>query len=67
MDENIKGNQKLWALLKKRGMTQRAMAFKTGLPPAYVSRFINGTQIPTSKQEKLIADLLGVEVEEVFG
>jgi DNA-binding Xre family transcriptional regulator len=67
MDENIVGNQKLWALLKLRKITQKKLAAETGLPPAYLSRFMNGTQIPTTGQAELIADALDVDVEEIFG
>jgi transcriptional regulator with XRE-family HTH domain len=67
MDENIIGNQKLWALLKMKKMSQKKLAAEASLPPAYISRFINGTQIPTTGQAELIADVLDVDVNEIFG
>ncbi len=66
MDNEIKFNIKLLALLKQRKVSQKKLADETGLPPAYISRFINGTQIPTSGQEYLIADVLEVEKDEIF-
>uniref|UniRef100_A0A6M3XZI5 Putative DNA binding, helix-turn-helix domain containing protein n=1 Tax=viral metagenome TaxID=1070528 RepID=A0A6M3XZI5_9ZZZZ len=66
MDDEIRFNIKLLALLKKIKVSQKMLASETGLPPAYISRFINGTQIPTSGQECLIADALEVDRDEIF-
>uniref|UniRef100_A0A6M3LSE4 Putative DNA binding, helix-turn-helix domain containing protein n=1 Tax=viral metagenome TaxID=1070528 RepID=A0A6M3LSE4_9ZZZZ len=66
MDDEIRFNIKLLALLKQKKMSQKTLASETGLPPAYISRFINGTQIPTSGQEYLVADALEVDKDEIF-
>ena len=54
----IRINKKLLFALKEYRITQKELASKTHLPEAYISRFINGTQVLTDVQEKLIWDVL---------
>ena len=66
MEDRIVFNIRLLALLKQKKMSQKKLAEEANMPPAYVSRFLNGTQIPTMGQAMQIADVLDVDVDEIF-
>lgn len=51
---------KLLALLAENNMTQNELAEKTGLGPAAISRYINGTVSPRGTSIMKIAEALGV-------
>ena len=66
MDTLVRYNVALLGALKNVGLSQKALAEECGLPQSYISRFLNGKQIPTNGQAYQIADALGVEVDEIF-
>lgn len=51
---------KLLALLAEKNMTQSELAEKTGVGPAAISRYINGTVSPRGTSIMKIAEVLGV-------
>lgn len=59
-------NIELKTALLKKGLTQRELAFETGIDEARVSRFVKGWEQPTEEIRKAISQFLGLSVSEVF-
>ena len=60
--QNITG-EKIHALLKRKGMTQKELAKRAGLTEASISRYITGDRTPTSANLATIAGILGTSFE----
>jgi len=58
-------NVKLKTLLLERGLTQRALAFETGIDEGLISKVVRHN-ITTSEIRERIADFLNVEQSEIF-
>ena len=58
-------NMKLKMLLLKRGMTQRALAFGTGIDEGLISKAIRYS-MTTSEMRERIADFLDVNQSDIF-
>ena len=62
----LTGN-KLAALLKERGMSQKELAEAACLTPASVSRYVNGEREPRVLTVVALADVLGVKPSDIIG
>lgn len=62
----LTGN-KLAALLKERGMSQKELAEAACLTPASVSRYVNGEREPRALTVVALADVLGVKPSDIIG
>lgn len=62
----LTGN-KLAALLKERGMSQKELAEAACLTPASVSRYVNGEREPRAHTVAALADVLGVKPLDIIG
>ncbi len=62
----IKYNARLKAAIKERGLMSGWIARQIGIDAAYMSGFITGHRIPTEKQQRDIAGVLGVDVDSIF-
>ena len=62
----LTGN-KLAALLKERGMSQKELAKAVCLTPASVSRYVNGEREPRVLTVAALADVLGVKPSDIIG
>ncbi|MEQ2536661.1 helix-turn-helix domain-containing protein [Coprococcus comes] len=62
----LTGN-KLAALLKERGMSQKELAEAACLTPASVSRYVNGEREPRVLTVAALADVLGVKPSDIIG
>ena len=50
----------------EKGITQRTLSKKIGIPESMLSMLINGKYIPTDQEKKKIADALECKREELF-
>lgn len=62
----LTGN-KLAALLKERGMSQKELAEAASLTPASVSRYVNGEREPRALTVAALAEILGVKPSDIIG
>ena len=62
----LTGN-KLAALLRERGMSQKELAEAACLTPASVSRYVNGEREPRVLTVAALADVLGVKPSDIIG
>lgn len=62
----LAGN-KLAALLKERGMSQKELAEAASLTPASVSRYVNGEREPRALTVAALAEILGVKPSDIIG
>ena len=62
----LTGN-KLAALLKERGMSQKELAKAAGLTPAAVSRYVNGEREPRALTVAALAEVLEVKPSDIMG
>lgn len=62
----LTGN-KLAALLKERGMSQKELAEAACLTSASVSRYVNGEREPRALTVAALADVLGVKPSDIIG
>ena len=62
----LTGN-KLAALLRERGMSQKELAEAACLTPAAVSRYVNGERKPRALTVAALADVLGVKPSDIIG
>lgn len=62
----LTGN-KLAALLRERGMSQKELAEAVCLTPASVSRYVNGEREPRVLTVAALADVLGVKPSDIIG
>lgn len=62
----LTGN-KLAALLRERGMSQKELAEAACLTPASVSRYVNGKREPRVLTVAALADVLGVKPSGITG
>ena len=62
----LTGN-KLAALLRERGMSQKELAEAACLTPASVSRYVNGEREPRDLTVVALADILGVKPSDIIG
>lgn len=62
----LTGN-KLAALLKERGMSQKELAKAAGLTPTAVSRYVNGEREPRALTVAALAEVLGVKPSDIMG
>ena len=62
----LTGN-KLSALLKERGMSQKELAEAACLTSASVSRYVNGEREPRALTVATLADVLGVKPSDIIG
>lgn len=62
----LTGN-KLAALLKEQGMSQKELAKAAGLTPAAVSRYVNGEREPRALTVAALAEVLGVKPSDIMG
>jgi len=62
----LTGN-KLAALLRERGMSQKELAEAACLTPASVSRYVNGEREPRVLTVAALADVLGVKPSDITG
>lgn len=60
-------NNNLVELRKRMGITQSAVAKKLNLSQAMIWGFEKGTKQPTIPQMKTMAEMFGVDVEELYG
>jgi DNA-binding Xre family transcriptional regulator len=63
----ITRNAKLKSILFERGITQKRLAEETGINQAYLSGIIRGYRIPATDQAIKIAEILEVDLGEIFG
>lgn len=61
-----KPNIKLKAILFGYGLTQRDLAFSTGINESRISKIIRGYEIPTPEIKRVIAQCLKTKPEEIF-
>ncbi|WP_323065215.1 helix-turn-helix transcriptional regulator, partial [Limosilactobacillus reuteri] len=59
-------NTKLLSLRKGAGLTQSELAQKIGVTIQTISRWENGTSIPSPKRIKRMADLFNVDGSDIF-
>ena len=62
----LTGN-KLAALLRERGMSQKELAEAACLTPAAVSRYVNGEREPMALTVAVLAEVLGVKPSDIIG
>lgn len=53
--------------LFEKGLSQQALAKKSGVPPSYISLALHGKYNLDSEQQKRISRVLGKRREELFG
>lgn len=58
---------RLAALLRERGLTQKELAERTGLTPAAVSRYMSGARMPREVVVAKIAKVLNVQPVDLLG
>ena len=57
----------LWALLRKRGISQNDLARRAGITGAYLSQLVNRKRNPSFQtMQRLLAALGGVTFHEIF-
>lgn len=61
--KNMKLDERLYQLRKKKGLTQAAVAEKLGVSRQAVSRWEIGAAVPTLENIKVLSELFGVRVE----
>ncbi len=61
----LKLGQRIVALRKEKGWSQRDLAFECGKEPQSITRIENGQTNPTAFYLKTIADALGVTLSEL--
>lgn len=59
-------NVKLKSILFERGIKQVDLAKDAGIPKSYISQAIRGRLNLDNAEKKLIADVLNLEVSELF-
>lgn len=50
----------------ERGITQRNLSKKVGVPESLLSMLVQGKYIPTDEEKEKIAEVLGCKPEEIF-
>ncbi|MBK9284752.1 MAG: helix-turn-helix transcriptional regulator [Sphingobacteriaceae bacterium] len=58
--------ERIVELRKKKGWSQRDLAFECGKEPQSIERIENGKSNPTAFYLKELADALGVRVSDIF-
>ena len=66
MIKQIKKNEKLQAEIDRQGRKQVWIAEKAGIDTATFSRILNGLYNVNFKQAQSIADVLGVDIDDIF-
>lgn len=56
-------NERIQALLQKKGLTQKSLAEKANVTEAAISHYIKGDRIPRAAVAERIADALGTSVD----
>lgn len=57
----------LWALLRKRGISQNDLARRAGITGAYLSQLVNRRRNPSFQtMQRLLAALGGVAFQDIF-
>ena len=64
--ESVLG-ERILSLLKERGMTQKALAIKSGVTEAAVSHYIKGDRIPRSSVLAKLSDALRTTPDYLLG
>ena len=59
-------NIELKVTLMKKGVTQRELAFGSGINESRISGIIKGYYNPTSEVKSVIASFLGMDPQELF-
>jgi transcriptional regulator with XRE-family HTH domain len=59
-------NVALKVVLMKKGLTQRALAFGSGVDEGRISKIIKGYERPTREVKKAIADFLEIKEQDLF-
>lgn len=54
-------------LLRKKNLTTYRVSKDTGIPQSTISNWINGKFVPNAKNLKILADYLGVTMEQLLG
>ena len=57
---------KLLVEIKKKNLNQRKLAQAIDVDPAVISKIVNGSFIPSEKEQVLIAEALNADVQELF-
>ena len=57
---------RLVALMAERGMTQRDLSQASGVSQGTISKYINGKQVPKSRELYMISKALSVQMESWF-
>ena len=63
----MKKNLRFKALLFQRGMTERALGERVGLPRSYISMAVNGRLRLKKEEQERIAAVLRMPANAVFG
>lgn len=66
MNQRLKVYRKLEKLLSKKGITFYRLSQETGIPTATFSEWKKGTYMPKIDKLMLIADYLGISVNELI-
>lgn len=59
-------NVKLKILLLEKGLTQRQLSQKTGIPEQLISMLVRGQYVPSDTERTRISDILEVEQNRIF-
>lgn len=59
-------NERLQEVINKNGLKQNWIAEKTGIDAATFSKILNGIHNPSLEQVQKIAEVLGVDVNDIF-
>ena len=59
-------NERLQEVINKNGLKQNWIAEKTGIDAATFSKILNGIHNPTKAQMQNIADILNVNINDIF-
>ncbi len=65
MDEDINYSNRIKALRKKAGLTQKELAYKTGLAEITIRQYESGKRQPRLEQLRNIASILGVSIGDL--
>jgi len=54
-------------ILFESGLSQRQLSRKTGIPESYLSMYVQGRMLLRREEKELIAGVLNLRVDELFG
>lgn len=67
MASSINPGNRIFEILNERGMTQKELSDRTGIPTSTINDWKKKNHVPNSDKITLVCDALNVKPEDIFG